>query len=219
MKIMYSEGRTVEKALESAFKDIDVKNDEFSYEIVDKGFKGIFGIGFKPVKLKIALKKEYFERKVKEFIEHILSFYDGDINYKITVKVNQKRFVIVIDSENIGRLIGKHGKALGALQHVVNLYINRLSDKKLSVIIEVGDYKKKRREQLKNIVKEVVESVLENKNKVVLDPMFAFERRIVHELVKTYPELRSYSIGLEPYRRVVIEYRNGNGSKVGVKKD
>jgi len=210
VKILHSEGKTVEEALKSVFKDFDVKDDEFSYEIIDKGFRGIFGIGFKPMKLKVVLKKNYFERKVKEFIEHILSFYNGDINYEISVKANQKGFVIIIDSEDVGRLIGKHGKALGALQHIVNLYINRLSDKKLNVIIEVGDYKRKRRELLKKIVAEAAENVLKSRKKVILDPMFAFERRIVHELVKSYPKLHSYSIGLEPYRRVIIEYRNGS---------
>jgi spoIIIJ-associated protein len=85
-----------------------------------------------------------------------------------------------------------------------------LSDKKLNVVIEVGDYKRKRREQLKDIAYEAVNNVLRTKKKVVLDPMFAFERRIIHELVKSYPKLRSYSVGLEPYRRVVIEYKNGN---------
>ena len=213
VKLFYSEGKNVEDALDSVLKGYDVNDDEYSYEILEKGFKGIFGIGFKPVKLKVTLKKNYFERKVKEFIEHILSYYNGEISYEISVKANHHGFVIIINSENVGRLIGKHGKALGALQHIANLYINRLSDKKLNVIIEVGDYKKKRREQLKDIVHEAVNNVLKTKKKVILDPMFAFERRIIHELIKPYPKLRSYSIGLEPYRRVVIEYRNGNTSE------
>lgn len=209
MKTFYCEGKSVEDVLEKVFKDYDIKEGEYSYEVVEKGFKGIFGIGFKPIKLQITLKKNYFERKVKEFIENVLSYYNGEINYEIIVKSNQRGFVIIIDSENVGRLIGKHGKALGALQHIVNLYLNRLSDKKLNVVIEVGDYKRKRREQLKNIVYEAVNNVMKTKRKIVLDPMFAFERRIIHELVKSYPKLRSYSVGLEPYRRVVIEYRNG----------
>lgn len=210
MKTFYCEGKSVEDALEKVFKDYDIKEEEYSYEVVEKGFRGIFGIGFKPIKLQITLKKNYFERKVREFIENILSYYNGEINYEVIVKSNQRGFVIIIDSENVGRLIGKHGKALGALQHIVNLYLNRLSDKKLNVVIEVGDYKRKRREQLKDIAYEAVNNVLRTKKKVVLDPMFAFERRIIHELVKSYPKLRSYSVGLEPYRRVVIEYKNGN---------
>jgi len=210
MKTFYCEGKSVEDALEKVFKDYDIKEEEYSYEVVEKGFRGIFGIGFKPIKLQITLKKNYFERKVREFIENILSYYNGEINYEVIVKSNQRGFVIIIDSENVGRLIGKHGKALGALQHILNLYLNRLSDKKLNVVIEVGDYKRKRREQLKDIAYEAVNNVLRTKKKVVLDPMFAFERRIIHELVKSYPKLRSYSVGLEPYRRVVIEYKNGN---------
>lgn len=210
MKTFYCEGKSVEDALEKVFKDYDIKEEEYSYEVVEKGFRGIFGIGFKPIKLQITLKKSYFERKVREFIENILSYYNGEINYEVIVKSNQRGFVIIIDSENVGRLIGKHGKALGALQHILNLYLNRLSDKKLNVVIEVGDYKRKRREQLKDIAYEAVNNVLRTKKKVVLDPMFAFERRIIHELVKSYPKLRSYSVGLEPYRRVVIEYKNGN---------
>ncbi|MDK2893786.1 MAG: spoIIIJ-associated protein, partial [Thermotoga sp.] len=85
-------------------------------------------------------------------------------------------------------------------------FLNRLSDTKLNVILDMGDYREKRKKSLEKIVEEAVKKAISEKTKVVLDPMFSFERKIVHKLVRKHRGVISYSVGVEPYRRVVIEY-------------
>jgi len=129
-----------------------------------------------------------------------------DSEVKITVKSSGRSFFVDVESENVGRLIGKHGKTMGALQHIAMIFLNRLSDTKLNVILDMGDYREKRKKSLEKIVEEAVKKAISEKTKVVLDPMFSFERKIVHKLVRKHRGVISYSVGVEPYRRVVIEY-------------
>jgi len=204
MKKITVRAESVEDALEKAKKAYDLRDGEFEYKVLEKGFKGFLGLFAKEAEVEITFKKKFYERKIGEFIREILSFA-GSVE-KIDVKGNGKTYFVSIDGEDVGKLIGKHGKTLAALQHIVTIYANRLSDVKLNVVIDAGDYRERRKKQLEIIAKEAVKKALETKGRVELDPMFPFERRIIHEIVKRYKGVTSYSIGMEPYRRVVIEY-------------
>jgi len=101
------------------------------------------------------------------------------------------------------------------VQHIAALYLNRLSDTKLVVAMDAGSYREKRKKSIESIVASAVNKVKNEKGRVILDPMFSFERRMVHELVKKHRNIKSYSVGTEPYRRVVIEYvSRGRGARV-----
>ncbi len=204
MKKIIIRAESVEDAIEKAKKTYDLRDGELEYKVLEKGFKGFLGLFAKEAEVEITFKKKFYERKIGEFIREILSFA-GSVG-KIVVKGNGKTYFVSIDGENVGKLIGKHGKTLAALQHIVTIYANRLSDVKLNVVIDAGDYRERRKKQLEIIAKEAVKKVLETKERVELDPMFPFERRIIHEIVKKYKGVTSYSVGMEPYRRVVIEY-------------
>ena len=114
----------------------------------------------------------------------------------------------------MGRIIGKHGKTISALQHIANIYVNRITDVKAVVLLEVGDYKDRRKEIIEKIAFQNAKKAKYQGERIELDPMFSFERRIVHETIKKMNGVRSYSKGLEPYRFVVIEpqSRTKNGS-------
>jgi len=198
---------TVEEALQRAKERFDLREGEYEYTIVDKGSKGIFGLFAKNAEVEIVFNAKYFVRKLEEFLSNVLNVC-GDVLVKVSC--SGRRFLVELDGEDLGRLIGKHGKTLAALQHVAMIYLNRMSDTKLSVSVDAGEYKKRRKKNLEVIVKQAIQRAKLTKAKVMLDPMFAFERRIVHELVKQHKDVKSYSVGVEPYRKVVIEY-NANG--------
>jgi len=204
MKKIRSTASTVEEAIEKVVKEYDLKEGEFEYEIVEKGFKGILGFFSKEAVVDLTIKREYYERRIKEFLLGIVKNADLDVGINVTSK--GRTFYVKVRGSNVGRLIGKHGKTLGALQHILTIFVNRLSDVKLSVVIDAGEYREKRKKQLESIAKNAVREVMQNKGKVVLDPMFSFERKIIHEVVKKYKGVKSYSVGVEPYRKVVIEY-------------
>lgn len=207
MKRIKVSAPTVEEALQKAIERYDIREGEYEYTVIEKGSKGIFGLFAKNAEIEITFKVDYFIRKLEEFLIRILSVC-GNVNVKVSC--SNRRFLVELEGEDIGKLIGKHGKTLAALQHIAMIYLNRMSDTKLLVSIDAGEYKKKRKKNLENVIKQAIQRVKLTKGKVVLDPMFAFERRIVHEMVKQHRNLKSYSIGVEPYRKVVIEY-SSNG--------
>lgn len=206
-------GDTLEEALKAAIEKYDLREGEYEYEIIEKGFPGIFGLFTKKAVVEVKLNKKYYERRLKEFLLGILKHLKGYI--KIEVKSFGKNYFVDIDGDKIGKLIGKHGKTLGALQHISMIFLNRISDTKINVIVDAGEYRERRKRQIETITKEAIEKAVREKKKIVLDPMFAFERRLVHEIVKKHRNVISYSIGMEPYRRVVIEFsKNRKEAKI-----
>ncbi|HIP92358.1 MAG TPA: protein jag [Thermotoga sp.] len=206
-------GDTLEEALKTAIEKYDLREGEYEYEIIEKGFPGLFGLFTKKAVVEVKLNKKYYERRLKEFLLGILKHLRGHI--KIEVKSFGKNYFVDIDGDKIGKLIGKHGKTLGALQHISMIFLNRISDTKINVIVDAGEYRERRKRQIETITKEAIEKAVREKKKIVLDPMFAFERRLVHEIVKKHRNVISYSIGMEPYRRVVIEFsKNRKEAKI-----
>ena len=206
-------GDTLEEALKTAIEKYDLREGEYEYEIIEKGFPGLFGLFTKKAVVEVKLNKKYYERRLKEFLLGILKHLRGHI--KIEVKSFGKNYFVDIDGDKIGKLIGKHGKTLGALQHISMIFLNRISDTKINVIVDAGEYRERRKRQIETITKEAIEKAVKEKKKIVLDPMFAFERRLVHEIVKKHRNVISYSIGMEPYRRVVIEFsKNRKEAKI-----
>ncbi len=206
MKKLNYIGKTVDDILEQFKVDYDVLEGEYEVNIIDKGTHGIFGLFARDAVAEITITNKYYERKLKDFLENIFKYFG--IDYFIEVTSRGKTFLASCHSEEIGKIIGKHGKGLGALQHLANIFLNRITDTKVTVIIDAGNYREKRREQLEQIVEHAIEKVRKI-GKVKLDPMFAFERKIVHEIVKKYSDIHTYSEGLEPYRYVVIEKKKG----------
>lgn len=204
MKTINYVGKSVDEIIEQFKSEYDVLEGEYEVNVIDKGTPGIFGLFARDAVVEITITNRYYERKLKEFLEEIFKRFGAD--YYIEIASRGKTFIATCHSEEIGKLIGKHGKGLGALQHLANIYLNRLTDTKVTVVIDAGNYREKRREQLVKIVEAAVERARKF-GKVKLDPMFAFERKIVHELAKKHKDIHTYSEGLEPYRYVVIEAR------------
>ncbi|WP_426656888.1 RNA-binding cell elongation regulator Jag/EloR [Fervidobacterium islandicum] len=195
-------GKSVDEILQQFRTEHDVLDGEYEISVIDKGTHGIFGLFARDAVVEITITNKYYERKLREFLEEIFKRFGVD--YFVEIASRGKTFIATCHSEEIGKLIGKHGKGLGALQHLANIYLNRLTDTKVTVIIDAGNYREKRREQLEKIVETAIERARKF-GKVKLDPMFAFERKIVHELAKKHKDIHTYSEGLEPYRYVVIE--------------
>ncbi|MBO8160183.1 MAG: protein jag [Thermosipho sp. (in: Bacteria)] len=212
MKKLTITGKSVEEILTVFEEDFEINSNEYEYTIIDKGSVGFLGIFARDAVVEIVIKKDFYERKLQEFISNIVKHFDKDINVQVQAK-NPRVFIAKIEGEGIGKIIGKHGKGLGALQHLATIFLNRLSDTKVTVIIDAGDYREKRKILIEKIVKNAIEKLKENgTKKVELDPMFSFERRLVHEFLKNYPDVISYSVGIEPYRYVVIERRDKDAS-------
>lgn len=115
--------------------------------------------------------------------------------------------LIVMDLETAkqGMLIGKHGKILNALQYLAQVFIHRAAKNKLSVVVNVGNYREKRQEVLTRLAKRTASQVKETGRPVFLEPMPAFERKMIHSVLGQDEYIKTHSEGDEPYRYLVVE--------------
>lgn len=207
------EAKTVEEAIELACRDFEVSKDEIDHDVVQESTHGFFGIGSKNAIVKIRFNDNYNKRLVENFISNILKFYDQNSSVRIEVLRPMTVYSVKIEGENpLSELIGKHGRTLGSLEHLTSVYLNKKNDHHISVFLDVNDYKVRREDIIRKMVGDAVAKVKRGTRRVSLEPMNSHERKIVHEILSSYGDIKSYSVGIDPYRHVVIEK-----SKVKVK--
>lgn len=127
------------------------------------------------------------------------------LKHELHVKLDRNIISIDVSGEKMGLLIGKRGDTLDAVQMLTGLYVNR--DKNLPYIkvnIDTENYRKKREETLIRLAHGLERSVLRDKKSITLEPMTSNERRIIHSALQNSPKVKTYSIGEEPNRRMVI---------------
>lgn len=130
-----------------------------------------------------------------------------DIDAKVDVSIADSRITVDISGENMGIIIGRRGETLDAVQHVSQLYINKTCEKFYKVIIDTEDYRAKREEALKNLAQGLAKKVLKTRKEIALEPMKAYERRIIHTALQGYNKIVTHSVGVEPNRRLVVGYK------------
>lgn len=140
--------------------------------------------------------------KVKEFFNSIL---DNNISCEVCVKdfcINVK-----INGENINNLIGYRGATINALQTLAGAIANKNSTSKIAVIVDVGDYRCRREKTLEDLAEKISQRVIKTRKSVTLDPMSAYERKIIHTKLQSNDKVKTFSKGEEPHRRVVISLK------------
>ena len=106
--------------------------------------------------------------------------------------------------DDMGILIGKRGQTLDSLQYLANLAVNKNSEEYIKVKIDTEDYRKRRKETLENLAKNIAYKVKRTKRPVSLEPMNPFERRVIHSALQNDKFVTTHSEGEEPYRHVVV---------------
>lgn len=137
-------------------------------------------------------------------INNFLSDFSKELKIEYTVE-NKSEFVAVqIDGEEAFKLIGYRGETLNSLQTIINSIASRGCESRIRVILNVGDYKEKREKALEGLADKLARNVIKTGKSVTLEPMMAYERKIIHNKLQTNKAIKTYSIGEEPYRKVVI---------------
>ena len=112
-----------------------------------------------------------------------------------------------IRGDDLGILIGRRGQTLASLQYMVRLIVSHQTKRETPIVIDVEGYKKRRYESLRALAQRLAEQVKAGKVPITLEPMPAYERRIVHLALADHPDVTTYSIGVGESRRVVIAAR------------
>jgi spoIIIJ-associated protein len=206
MPVLEFEEKTVEDAIAVACEKFKLPREQLEIEILSKGSSGIFGIvGAKKAKIRVTAKTlslEVAAERGKEILTEILRHID--LPTVIESERRDDQICLNIISNGTGLLIGKRGKTLGALQHLVTKILHREVGENVSVIVDTENYRSKREMSLTELAQQLSEKVKKSHRSLTTGPMNAQDRRVIHLALKEDLEVRTKSKGEGNLRRVVI---------------
>ena len=225
------EGKTTNEAIEKGLKELKVSKNKVDIKVLEQEDKRSFFSILAPrvvkVEIKIKedskesvttniikeIKKETIERKsidmttVKENVEEFLKQFVSklptkDVTYKIEIEDNA--LMIELNGGDTGYLIGYRGEVLNSIQNVITNIANKGNKDKVKVMLNIGGYREKREKDLQNLAMKIAASVVKTGKSITLEPMTAYERKIIHTKLQENNKVTTYSIGEEPYRKLVV---------------
>ena len=159
-------------------------------------------------KAPVTIDYSALEASAKDFLTQV--FAAMQLEVEIITKVDEDNKVIDVEFKGpeMGMLIGKRGQTLDSLQYLTNLAVNKQSESYIKVKLDTEDYRKRRKETLENLAKNIAYKVKRTKRPVSLEPMNPFERRVIHSALQNDKYVSTHSEGEEPYRHVVVTLKD-----------
>lgn len=188
-------GATLQEALESASEDQNVAVGELIYDIVDQNEDCIQIEVYEIVDI-----IEYAQQYLKEVIESI------GIDCRVSPSIKDDIIRLKVDSSHNSVLIGKNGKTLQSLNELTRIAISNHFRKRYKILIDINGYKDEKYDRITKMARRIAHDVQKNKVTVILDPMTADERRMVHNALTGMPNIKTESTGFGKDRRVQIIY-------------
>ena len=145
------------------------------------------------------------EEKIEQFIQGLLE-HMGSKAVPHCWKVDGNTYKVDLTGEDLGYLIGRRGDTLDAIQHLTNYTVNRDVEGHIRVNVDAECYREKREESLRRYARKKAQQVLKARRRTTLEPMNAYERHVIHAALQDMENITTHSTGVEPNRRVVIEY-------------
>lgn len=224
-KSIISEGRTTNEAINNGLKELNCKEEDVEIKVLENEDKKAFFSILDPrvVKVELTLKEgrddekkrhpiekrapssedvEEFKKSADDFLKKFSEAYKN-INYTITDCDDGVN--IVIAGDDASKLIGHRGDTINALQTIISSIGNRNTKIKVRAFLDIEGYREKREETLKELAVKLEKTVRRTGKKVILEPMSAYERKVIHTKLQDSKYVTTYSIGEEPRRKVVIE--------------
>lgn len=226
------EGPSVAEALDFALEEMGVQQDAVQYEVLDEGGRGFFGAG-KPASVRVWLNPGEVARVsaqlaepadivleeeeaplTDEELDKIADEAVGVVNSVLATlgieseieeyEGDDNEIILDIVGDDLGVLIGRHGKTLDALQVLVAAMTNRRIGRRFPVVVDVSGYRYRRKVKLEEIARRAADRVVRQGRPVELRPMTSFERKAVHVALRNDRRVTTASEGDEPYRQVVV---------------
>lgn len=196
-------GKTVDDALTEGLVKLGTTSDMVEYHVLEKGSTGFLGIGSKPAVIEIR-KKFTLEDVIRNFLNDVFRAMNMQVEVLIHKSEDSKVISVELKGEDMGVLIGKRGQTLDSLQYLVNLAANKQSEEYVKVKLDTEDYRRRRRETLENLARNIAYKVKRSRRPVALEPMNPFERRVIHSALQSDKFVSTHSEGDEPFRHVVV---------------
>jgi spoIIIJ-associated protein len=200
-------GETVGEAKWKALRDLErtapgLDKSNVRFQVVSEGERGLLGVGYTPARvIAFAVVPERPEpaepRDESETAARVRLLVE-----RVEVAEDDDQIVVTCTGGELGLLIGKHGQTIDALQYVANAAVFRGGEGK-PVTVDAAGYRERRRQTLEGIaLRGAARAALGER--VLLEPMTAVERKVVHERLKDVPGVATASEGTEPNRYVVV---------------
>ena len=158
----------------------------------------------KEKEIELAPVEEITIETCRKFVQGVLEAMHME-DVEVTAKVDEEGALCInMDGKNMGILIGKRGQTLDSLQYLTNRVANKMQSGYVRVKLDTEDYRRRRKETLENLAKNIASKVKRTRRTVALEPMNPYERRIIHSALQSDPAVSTHSEGEEPYRRVVV---------------
>lgn len=204
MDMIEVSAKTVSDAITEACQKLGVTSDKLDYQVVEEGSSGFLGIGAKPAVIKAAVKKSSVEEVARAFLNDVFQAMNMEVVIDIKYNEEEKSMDIELSGNEMGVLIGKRGQTLDSLQYLTNRVANKMQDGYVRVKLDTEDYRRRRKETLENLAKNIASKVKRTRRTVALEPMNPYERRIIHSALQNDKFVSTKSEGEEPFRHVVI---------------
>ncbi len=199
MKVYEYEGKNLEELVLKALNELNVKDDELLYSSKEE----VIGLlKKKKIILKVILKTDVIEF-CKSYLKNIIEKMGLEVN--LETKRKENCILIKIHSNNNAILIGKNGKTLESLQILTRQSIYSKTGIFVNIVLDVENYKEKHQKNIEYLAKKLAKEVSQTQIEIKMDSMNSYERRLVHEILKDFKEIKTESEGEEPNRYVVIK--------------
>ena len=208
------EGKTTEEAIQVASRELAIPEEDLSIDIIEPGSGGIFGlVGSKRAKIKVVIEAdeqdEYTEDEkgdgiqlAKDALENILARIP--VEASVRAEPNDGKIILDIDGDKSGLLIGRKGKTLDALQFIVNKIVNKAMERKMHVVVDSENYRKRREESLTQLALKIADKAKRIKKPVATNPLNPHDRRIIHLTLKEDDALDTKSRGDGLLKKVLV---------------
>lgn len=226
------EGKTVDEAIQAACEQLNVPREKLEIDILQAGSAGIFGImGVRKAKIRATLRKE-FQKPILELEQGEGAEGEGEsapsrgadqsadlgeiraltqgilermgLEASVTVEKVKDTVHIRIEGDKSGLLIGRKGQTLDALQYLLTLMVNRKGTHKVRLLLDSGGYRNRRKEYLEKLALKMGAKAKQTGKPVVINPLNAHDRRIVHLALEKDKTLKTVSRGEGPLKKIVI---------------
>ena len=221
-KSIISEGKTTNEAIEKGLKELNVTKNMVDIKVLENEEKRSFFSILTPrvVKVKLTIKEKGFERvkqeielsseeleKAQQNVERFLSKFIEKLNEEKNYSIESYKEGLKINITNLGFLIGYRGETLYAFQNILSAIASKGIENRVKVILDIQGYKGKREKTLQDLADKLANTVMRTRRSITLEPMQAYERKIIHSKLQDYNMIETRSIGEEPRRKIVISLK------------
>ena len=223
MNSVIAEGKTTAEAIENGLKQLNVSKDKVNIKVLENAEKRSFFSILAPrvVKVELTLKdvKEHYapmqehvnqitpeqieiaKKNLTVFLDEFSTKFE-DFDYDI--KVNGNYINVELKGNDSSKLIGYRGETLNSIQIVMSTIANKNVMGKVRIILDIAGYREKRKKVLEDLADKISKTVIKTGKTIMLEPMPAYERKIIHTRLQNNEKVKTFSKGEEPYRKIVI---------------